>query len=111
MGLGGGHRASAGVPIEAGNGTCRGRVILEAVLLRSHVAALVLSHLDLPLPGGGGGQSVDVNVDLITLSGGGDEHVSTSIVATDGRRNSSSRVRNGQSVVNTVSHSEGVRYH
>ena len=85
---------------------------MEAVLLRSHhVAALVLSHLDLPLPGGGGGQSVDVNVDLITLSGGGDEHVLASIVATNGWRNRASRVRDGQSVVNTVSHSEGIRHH
>ena len=71
-------------------------MILEAVLLRHHhVAALVLRHLDLPLPGGGGGQSVDVDVDLITLSGGRDEHVLASIVATNGGGNSASRVRDG----------------
>ena len=87
-------------------------MILEAILLRRHhIAALVLSHLDLPLPGGGGGQSVDVNVDLITLSGGRDVHVLASIVATNGWRNRPSRVRDGQSVVNAVSHNEGVRYH
>ena len=81
-------------------------MILETVLLRSHhVAALVLSHLDLPLPGGGGGAGVDVDVDLVALRRGGDEHVLASIVATNGRRNRASRVRDGQTVVNTVSNS------
>ena len=80
---------------------------MKTVLFRSHhIAALVLSYLYLPLPGGGGGQSIDVNVDLVTLSGGGDEHVLASIVATNGWRNRASRVRDGQSVVNAVSNSQ-----
>ena len=81
-------------------------MILEAVLLWSHhIAALVLSYLYLPLPGGGGGQSVDINVDLVTLGGGRDEHVLASIVATDSRRNRTSRVGDGQSIVNAVANS------
>ena len=79
---------------------------MKAVLFRSHhVAAFVLSDLYLPLPGGGGGQSVDINVDLIALRRSRDEHVLASIVATDSGWNGSSRVGDGQSVVNAVSHS------
>ena len=43
-------------------------MILEAVLLRGHqVAALVLSDLDLPLPGGGGATGVNVYLQFIAL--------------------------------------------
>ena len=43
-------------------------MVLEAVLLRHHeVATVVLRHLDLPLPGGGRGPRVYVNVDLVTV--------------------------------------------
>ena len=90
--------------------TCRGCVILEAVLLwRHHIAALILSYLYLPLPGGGGGQSVDINVYLVTLSGGRDEHVLASIVATDSGRGRASGVAHSQSVHSAVSHGEAVR--
>ena len=79
---------------------------MKTVLFRSHhIAALVLSDLYLPLPGGGGGQSVDINVDLIALRRSRDEHVLASIVATDSGWNGSSRVGDGQSIVNAVSHS------
>ena len=82
-------------------------MILEAILLRSHqVSTLILGDFDLPLPGGGGGQSVDINVDLVTLSGGRDEHVLASIVAADSGRNRTSRVGDGQSIVNAVSNSQ-----
>ena len=85
-------------------------MILEAVLLWSHhIAALVLSHLDLPLPGGGGGQSVDINVDLVTLGGGRDEHVLASIVATDSGRGGASGVAHSQTVHSAVSHGDAVR--
>ena len=81
-------------------------MILEAILFRSHqVSTLILGDFDLPLPGGGGGQSVDINVDLIALRGSRDEHVLASIVATDSGWNGSSRVGDGQSIVNAVSHS------
>ena len=77
---------------------------MKAVLFRSHhVAAFVLSDLYLPLPGGGGGQSVDINVDLITLGRSRDEHVLASIVATDSGWNPASWIGDGQSVVNAVS--------
>ena len=47
---------------------CVSRVVLETFLLWCHlIPALVLRHLDLPKSGGGGGPSVDVNVDLIAL--------------------------------------------
>ena len=46
-------------------------MVLQAVLLRGHqVPTLELSHLDLPLPGGGGAPGVDVNVDLVALHRG-----------------------------------------
>ena len=63
-------------------------MILETVLLGHHkVAALVLGHFDLPLPGGGCGPGVDVDVDLVAGVGGGDPHVLAGVVATDdGRR-------------------------
>ena len=78
-------------------------------MLRSHqVSTLILGDFDLPLPGGGGGQSVDINVDLVTLSGGRDEHVLASIVAADSGRNRTSRVGDGQSVRKAVSHGDAV---
>ena len=41
--------------------TCLGGVVLETVLLRSpEVPTLVLSHFDVPGPGGGSGGGVDV---------------------------------------------------
>ena len=58
-------------------------MILKALLLRHHhVAALILGHLDLPLPGGRGGPSVDVDVDLVAGVGGGDPHVLPGVVST-----------------------------
>ena len=82
-------------------------MILEAILLRSHqVSTLILGDFDLPLPGGGGGQSVNINVDLVTLRGGRDEHVLSRVVATDSWRNRTSRVGDGQSIVNAVSNSQ-----
>ena len=62
-------------------------MILETVLLWHHqITALVLGHLDLPLPGGASGPSVDVYVDLVAGVGGGDPHVLPGVVATDGGR-------------------------
>ena len=62
-------------------------MILQTVLLRSpEVAALVLGHLDVPGPGGGGGEGVDVQGDGHTGGTGGDPHVLPSVVATDDRR-------------------------
>ena len=59
-------------------------MVLETVLLRSHeVATLVLSHPDVPLPGGGGGGGVDVQVDGHTGGTGRHPHVLPSVVATD----------------------------
>ena len=60
---------------------------LQTVLLRGfEAAALVLSHLDLPVPGGGG-PSVNVEGDGDTGGAGGDEHVLAGVVAADdGRR-------------------------
>ena len=85
-------------------------MILEAILFRSHqVSTLILGDFDLPLPGGGGGQSVDINVDLVTLSGGRDEHVLASIVATDSGRGRASGVAHSQTVHSAVSHGEAVR--
>ena len=61
-------------------------MILETVLLwHHHVAALILGHLDLPLPGGASGPGVNVNVDLVTGVRGRDPHVLASVVATDYR--------------------------
>ena len=61
-------------------------MILETVLLRSHhVATLVLSHLDLPIPGGAS-PSVDVEGDGDTGGTGRDVHVLTGVVSTDDRR-------------------------
>ena len=74
-----------------------------------HVATFILSHLDLPLPGGGGGQSVDVNADLITGDGGRDKHVLSSVVATYGGRGGASRVAHSQTVHRAVSHGDAVR--
>ena len=84
-------------------------MVLEAILFRSHhVSTLILGDFDLPLPGGGGGPGVDINVDLITLRGGRDEHVLSRVVATDSGRNRTSRVGDGQSVRKAVSHGDAV---
>ena len=81
-------------------GSC---VILETVLTRHHhVATLILSHLDLPLPCGASGPSVDVNVDLVAGVRGGDPHVLAGVVATDGGRHSTPRVTNSQGVCGAV---------
>ena len=62
-------------------------MILETVLLRSHeVAAIVLSHLDGPFPGGGGDGGVDVEGDGDAGGAGGDVHVLAGVVSTDDRR-------------------------
>jgi len=85
-----GHRRGdggcAGVPPEAGEGPVLGGVVLEAVGDRGHLAlAGVLSRLDLPLPRGGGRPRVDVDLDLVALGRGGDEHVLPAVVAADDR--------------------------
>ena len=78
-------------------------MILETVLLwHHHVPALVLGHLDLPLPGGASGPSVDVNVDLVAGVGGEDPHVLPGVVATDGGRHSTPWVTNSQGVCGAV---------
>ena len=85
-------------------------MILEAILLRSHqVSTFILGDFDLPLPGGGGGQSVDINVDLIALSGGGDEHVLASVVAADGGWGGAPGVADSQTVHSAVPHRDAVR--
>ena len=44
-------------------------MILQTFFLRHHhVAALILGHLDLPLPGSGGGAGVDVYADGVAGS-------------------------------------------
>ena len=59
---------------------------LEAVLCGSILAAaLVLSHLDLPVPGHGG-PGVDVEGDGDAGGTGGDVHVLASVVSADDRR-------------------------
>ena len=85
-----GHRRGdggcAGVPPEAGEGPVLGGVVLETVGDGGHLAlAGVLSRLDLPLPRGGGRPRVDVDLDLVALGRGGDEHVLPAVVAADDR--------------------------
>ena len=79
-------------------------MVLETVLLgHHHVAALVLGHLDLPLPGGPGGPGVDVDVDLVAGVGGGDPHVLAGVVAADGGRGGAPWVADSQGVSGAVS--------
>ena len=67
-------------------------MVLETFLLWSHeVATLVLSHLDVPLPRGGGGGGVDVQCDGHTGVTGRHPHVLPSVVATDNRRGAKPR--------------------
>ena len=62
------------------------RQILETVLAgRAEVVTLVLSHLDLPVPGHGG-PGVDVERDGDAGGTGGDVHVLASVVPTDDGR-------------------------
>ena len=64
-------------------------MILQAVLLGDVEVVgptLVLSHPDVPRPGGGAGGGVDVNVDGDTLWTGRHPHVLPGVVATDDRR-------------------------
>ena len=62
---------------------CVSRVVLETFLLWCHlIPALVLRHLDLPVPGGGGA-GVEVQCDGHTGVGGGDIHVLPRVVAAD----------------------------
>ena len=71
---------------------CLSGVILQTFLLRSHeVATLVLSHLDVPLPGGGGDGGVDVEVDGHTGVAGRHPHVLPGVEATDNRRGAKPR--------------------
>ena len=85
-------------------------MVLEAILFRSHhVSTLILGDFDLPLSGGGGGPSVDINTDLITLTGGRDEHVLARVVATDGGRGGAPGVAHSQTVDSAVSHGDTVR--
>ena len=79
-------------------------MVLEAVLLRHHhVPALVLGHLDLPLPGGGRGPRVDVDVDRVTGVGGGHPHVLARVVAAYSGRDCTTWVCDGQGVRQAVS--------
>ena len=67
--------------------TCCCCVVLETVQLgHHHVAAHVLGHLDLPLPGCASGPGVDVDIDLVAGVGGRHPHVLPGVVATDDRR-------------------------
>ena len=78
-------------------------MILKTVQLGHHqVVALVLGHLDLPLPGGASGPGVDVNVDLVAGVGGGDPHVLAGVIATDGGRHGAPRVADSQRVSGAV---------
>ena len=96
MVLGGRHRGGGGVPIKAGDVSGGGGEVLETVLAgRPQVVALVLSHLDLPLPGGGRGPRVDVDVDGVTLIGGRHEHVLAGVVAADHWMTLQNRKKNG----------------
>ena len=80
-------------------------MVLQTFLLGHHeVAALVLGHLDLPLPGGPGGPGVDVDVDLVAGVGGGDPHVLAGVVAADGGRDGAPGVADSQGVRVAVSH-------
>ena len=57
-------------------------MVLETVLLgHHHVAALVLGHLDLPLPGGRRAGRVDIDGDDVAGGRGRDVHVLASVVA------------------------------
>ena len=61
-------------------------MVLQTVLLRSIlVPALVLSHLDLPVPGHGG-PGVDVEGDGDAGGAGRDVHVLAGVESTDDRR-------------------------
>ena len=76
---------------------------METVQLWHHqVIALILGHLDLPLPGGASGPGVDVDVDLVAGVGGGDPHVLPSVVTTDGGRHGAPGVADSQGVRGTV---------
>ena len=78
-------------------------MILETVLLRHHhVPALVLRHLDLPLPSSCGGPRVNVDVDGVTGVGGRHPHVLARVVATDGGRDGAAGVGHGQGVRGAV---------
>ena len=67
--------------------TCGGGVVLQTLLLRSHeVATLVLRHLHVPGPGGGGDGGVDVQCDGHTGVAGRHPHVLPGVVATDDGR-------------------------
>lgn len=84
MSLIGSHCGGAGVPIEGSNCASCSSVVLETVLDRHrHVTTLILGHLDLPLSGGCGGTSIDINVDGIATVRGRDPHVLASVVTTD----------------------------
>ena len=84
-------------------------MVLEAVLFGSHhVPALVLRHLDLPLPGGGGGPRVNVDVDGVTGVGGRHEHVLAGVIATDGGWDGAAGVGDGQGVRGAVPHQGAV---
>ena len=69
---------------------------------RAEVVTLVLSHLDLPLPGGAGRPGVDVDVDGVAEVGGWDEHVLAGVVAADGGGSPPPGIGHRQSVVPTV---------
>ena len=84
-------------------------MILETVQLGHHqVVALVLGHLDLPLPGCASGPGVDVDVDLVAGVGGGHPHVLARVVATDGGRDGAAGVGDGQGVRGAVPHQGAV---
>ena len=85
-------------------------MVLEAVLLRHHhVPALVLRHLDLPLPRSCGGPGVNVDVDGVAGVGGWHPHVLARVVATDGGRAGPAGVGDCQGVRGTVPNKCAVR--
>ena len=78
-------------------------MILKTVQLGHHqVVALVLGHLDLPLPGCASGPGVDVDIDLVAGVGGRHPHVLPGVVATDGGRHGAPGVADSQGVCGAV---------
>ena len=111
MNLSGSDSGCTCVPVECGDCSFLFGEVLKTVLLRSHlVSTLKLCHFHLPLPGGGCGASVNVDVDGVATGGCWDEHVLSSIVTADNRGRLSSWVGHCQCVIDTVTKSWSIGY-